>query len=363
MKETALKSQHESLGARMVPFVGWLMPVQYQGILDEVRMVRRQAGLFDLGHMGRVRITGADAVPFLQRVQTQDVAIIPNGGIRYAMILDRDGYIQDDVLVYRQEDDAGFFLAVNAANTERDLQILRDAATGFSDVVVTDQTDELGMFAIQGPLSQEIIQRITDIDLSSLRYYRWTTGDVAGQRVEISRTGYTGEDGFEICATQGVIPGLWAAVLEAGRGQGLAPAGLGARDTLRLEAGMALYGHEIDESTTPLEAGLAWAVKFTHDFLGRKALERIQADGGPNRGLVGLTTKSRRVPRQGYPVLCDNQEVGKILSGAASPTLETNIATCYLPIELSEPGTSVAFAIKDKLEPATVTALPFYKRK
>ncbi len=363
MKQTALKSQHESLGARMVPFAGWIMPVQYQSILEEVRMVRSRAGLFDLGHMGRVRVTGRDATAFLQEIQTQDVSSMPGGAIRYAMILDDEGHTQDDILVYRQEDGAGFFLVINAGNTARDLEILRNTARKFDNVILRDQTDELGMFAIQGPLSQDIVQKVTDTDLSSLKYYYWTIGRVADQPVEISRTGYTGEDGFEIYARQQSIGALWAAVLEAGRSGGLGPAGLGSRDTLRLEAGMPLYGHEIDETTTPLEAGLSWAVKFTHDFTGRKALERIQAAGGPDRKLVGLTTDSRRVPRQGYPVLCDEQEVGRILSGAASPTLATNIATCYLPKGLSAPGTTLAFAVKDMVEVARVTALPFYKRK
>jgi aminomethyltransferase len=363
MKETALRLQHESLGARMVPFAGWLMPVQYTGILDEVRVVRSQAGLFDLGHMGRVRVTGGDATAFLQKVQTQDASAIPNGAIRYAMILDSEGQTQDDVLVYREEDDGGFFLVVNAVNTDRDLRILREAALKFGNLVVNDQTEELGTFAIQGPLSQEIVQKITDIDLPSLKYYRWTKGSVAGHEVEISRTGYTGEDGFEVYAPQYAIRNLWTAFLDAGRSNGLAPAGLGSRDTLRLEAGMPLYGHEIDETTTPLEAGLSRAVRFNHDFTGREALERIQATGGRGRRLVGLTTTSRRVPRHGYPVLHGDDEVGKILSGAVSPTLETNIATCYLPEELSAPGTALTFAVKDKREAATVTALPFYKRQ
>ena len=339
------------------------MPVQYRSILDEVRMVRHQAGLFDLGHMGRVRISGGDATALLQRVQTQDASKIPLGAIRYAVILDSEGRTQDDILVYRPKDDDGFFLVINAGNTHRDLAILREAASEFGDVAVQDQTEELGMFAIQGPLSQEIVQTITDVDLSSLKYYHWTNGTVADHAVDISRTGYTGEDGFEVYAPQDAIAGLWNAFLEAGRDQGLAAAGLGSRDTLRLEAGMPLYGHEIDETTTPLDAGLSWAVKFTHDFTGRGALERIQAAGGPQRKLVGLTTDSRRVPRQGYPVLHADKHVGQVLSGAASPTLGANIATCYLPPELAAPGTALTFVVKDKQEAATVTALPFYKRQ
>ncbi len=362
MKATALHSFHESHKARLVDFAGWHMPVQYTSILEEAVMVRKQAGLFDLGHMGRVRVLGQDAEAFLQRLQTNDAAKIPAGAIRYAMILDEQGITQDDILVYNQPDAKGFFLVINAGNTQRDLQIMAEIAGEFQNLEVIDQTDELGMFAIQGPASQDIVQGICSVDLSALGYYKWTVGEVAGRKVELSRTGYTGEDGFEVYCPQDQTLELWQAFLDAGQGHGLKAAGLGSRDTLRLEAGMPLYGHEIDETTTPLEANQGWAVKFTHDFRGRQALEKIQAAGGPKRQLVGLTTESRRVPRQGYPVFSGSQEVGKVLSGAASPTLQLNIATTYLPLELAEPGTQVEFAVRDKREPATVTALPFYKR-
>jgi aminomethyltransferase len=362
MKETALKSTHVHHRARMVDFAGWEMPVQYTGILEEAAHVRKHAGLFDLGHMGRVRVKGAQAEDFLQKLQTNDAAKIPTGAIRYAMILDENGLTQDDILVYRHQNSVDFFLVINAGNSERDLGIMRDTASGF-DVSVVDQTEELGMFAIQGPASQDIVQKITDIDLSAIGYYRWTEGDVAGHHVEISRTGYTGEDGFEVYAEQTKIVELFDAFLNAGKDHELRPIGLAARDTLRLEAGMPLYGHEIDETTTPLDAGLDFGVKFTHDFTGRAALEKIQAAGGPKRRLVGLTTESRRVPRQGYPVMSGDNEVGCILSGAVSPTLDTNIATTYLPHDLAEVGTTVEFAIRDKRESATVVHLPFYKRQ
>ncbi len=362
MKETALKPIHVDCGARLVDFAGWEMPVQYTSILEEAAHVRSHAGLFDLGHMGRVRVKGPQAEAFLQRLQTNDATKIPAGAIRYAMILNEDGFTQDDILIYRHPNTVDFFLVINAGNTDRDLGIMRATAEAF-DVEVIDQTDELGMFAIQGPASQKVVQKITSIDLSAVKYYHWTEGDVDGHHVEISRTGYTGEDGFEVYAPQAAIAELFRAFLTAGADHHLRPIGLAARDTLRLEAGMPLYGHEIDESTTPLEAGLTFGVKFTHDFTGRAALEQIQADGGPNRKLVGLTTASRRVPRQGYPVMIGDTQVGQILSGAASPTLDTNIATTYLPLDLAEVGTTVEFAIRDRRESATVVQTPFYKRQ
>lgn len=362
MRETVLAPAHRALGARMVPFAGWRMPVAYGKVLDEVRAVRTAAGLFDLGHMGRVRIEGGDAEALLQRVQTNDVAAMRPGAIRYALILDEHGRTQDDVLVYRDPRDDGFFVVVNAANTGRDLAILREAAAGLDDVRIRDVTDELGMFAIQGPAAQHITAKLTDVDLEGLRYYHWTGGSIAGVPAWLSRTGYTGEDGFEIYAPTERVPELWEAFLAAGREHGLQPAGLGARDTLRLEAGMPLYGHEIDETTNPLEAGLGFAVKFDHDFIGREALERILAEGGTGRRLVGLVTDSPRVPRQGYDVFDGERKVGAICSGTASPTLGHNIATAYVAEDMTEPGRRLAFAVRDRREPAVVTKLPFYKR-
>lgn len=362
MRETVLKDVHQALGARLVPFAGWTMPVQYRGILDEARTVRTAAGLFDLGHMGRVRVRGRQAVDFLQRLQTNDVTQIPPGRIRYSMILNDEGITQDDILVYRNPKDDGFFVVINAGNADRDLGIMRNVAKGF-DVVVDDQTDALGMIAIQGPRSQDITQKLTDADLAGLKYYAWTAGNVLGVPMEISRTGYTGEDGFEIYIPQQHTKAVWDAFLAAGKEHGLTPIGLGARDTLRHEAGMPLYGHEIDETTNPLEAGLDWAVKFTHDFVGRAALERLQAKGGSGRKLVGLTTASKRCPRQGYEIVANGQKIGHVCSGNISPTLDTNIATAYVRNEFAAPGTKLEFLVKDKAEPCTVTALPFYKRQ
>ena len=362
MRETVLKDVHAALGARLVPFAGWTMPVQYRGILDEARTVRAAAGLFDLGHMGRVRIHGRQATEYLQRLQTNDVTQIPAGRIRYSMILNDEGITQDDILVYRNLKNDGFFLVINAGNADRDLAIMRALAKDF-DVVVDDQTDALGMIAIQGPRSQDITQQLTNADLSCLKYYAWTIGTVLGVPMEISRTGYTGEDGFEIYIPQQHTRAVWDAFMAAGKSHGLMPTGLGARDTLRHEAGMPLYGHEINETTNPLEAGLDWAVKFTHDFVGRAALERLLASGGTGRRLVGLTSNSKRCPRQGYEIKANGQKIGQVCSGNISPTLDTNIATAYVRTEFATPGTKLEFLVKDKAEPCTVTALPFYKRQ
>lgn len=361
MHATALESVHVALGARMVPFGGWNMPVQYRGILDEARTVRTKAGLFDLGHMGRVRIRGPQAEAFLQRLQTNDAAAIPPGKIRYAMILNEEGLTQDDILVYRNPRNDGFFLVINAGNTERDLRIMRETAKAF-DVAIEDCTNSLGMIAIQGPLSQQITQRLIKGDLASLKYYAWMEVDVCGMPMTLSRTGYTGEDGFEVYVPNGNETTVWNTFFENGRRDGLEAIGLGARDTLRHEAGMPLYGHEIDETTNPLEAGLDWAVKWNHDFIGKPALERVVAGGGTKRKLVGLKTSSKRCPRQGYPIVQGGTKVGHVCSGSVSPTLDTNIATAYVREDLATPGTALEFLVRDKGEPCVVTPMPFYKR-
>ncbi len=362
MRTTALESIHKEHGARLVPFAGWSMPVQYGPILDEAKTVRNAAGLFDLGHMGRVNVNGPQAEDFLQRLQTNDVSKIQPGRIRYAMILDEQGLTQDDILVYRNPKDDGFFLVINAGNTERDLEIMRKIAADF-ECEVQDRTDETGMIAIQGPQSEAITQQLTATDLAELKYYAWTATEICGQPMTISRTGYTGEDGFEVYVPGGYEADVWNAFFEVGESAGLKPIGLGARDTLRHEAGMPLYGHELNETTNPLEAGLDFAVKFTHDFVGRAALEAVQEKGGTGRKLVGLTAASKRCPRQGYPIVHAGQDVGAVCSGSISPTLGTNIATAYVPTELAEPGTELQFRVRDQLEACVVAPMPFYKRQ
>jgi aminomethyltransferase len=337
------------------------MPIQYTGILEEARAVRERAGLFDLSHMGRLRIQGPQAEAFLQRVTTADVAKIKPGVIRYGLLLDEHGLTLDDVLIYREENDSGFFMVVNAGNTVTDLRHLQAHVTAF-DATLEDLTADLAMIAIQGPASERITARLTDLNLSELGYYKWTRGVCCGVESAVSRTGYTGEDGFEVYVPTQSATAVWNRFMQAGKGEGLVPVGLGARDTLRLEAGMALYGHEIDATTNPLEAGLDWAVKFTKDFIGRQALERIRTQG-LRRKLVGLVTDSKRVPRQGYPLVRDGERVGVIVSGTSSPTLGKQIATGYLPVELAEPGSSVQFEVRDHLELMRVVPLPFYKRQ
>jgi aminomethyltransferase len=361
MQATALEAVHVALSARMVPFGGWNMPVQYRPILDEARTVRTKAGLFDLGHMGRVKVHGRQAEAFLQRLQTNDVAAIPPGRIRYAMILNAQGLTQDDILVYRNPKNDGFFVVVNAGNTVRDLGIMREVARGF-DVVVEDCTATLGMIAIQGPLSQQITQKLTRSDLAAVKYYGWIDTEILGVPMTLSRTGYTGEDGFEVYMPSGREKAVWDAFLQHGTPLGLTPIGLGARDTLRHEAGMPLYGHEIDETTNPLEAGLDWAVKMNHDFVGRDALAAIQQKGGTGRRLVGLVSASKRCPRQGYPLVHAGQPIGHVCSGNISPTLDTNIATAYVRDAFQAPGTELEFLVRDKPEPCVVAPLPFYKR-
>src|SRR5262245_54527659 len=308
------------------------MPVQYGAILDEVRAVRRTAGLFDLSHMGRLRVEGPDAVRLVDRVSTNHCARMAPGAIRYALLLNEEGFPLDDILVYREED--GVYLVVNAANTERDLAWLRSHASGL-DASVRDLTRESAMLALQGQASAEILQRVlTGCDLASLKYYRFAFGTLCGlEGTRISRTGYTGEDGFEVYLPAAEGPRVWRELSSAGSDLPLPPIGLAARDTLRLEAGMPLYGHEIDEQHDPLEAGLAFRVArrpVKGAFVGRAALERRRSQ--PTRRLVGIVTGGPRVPRQGHRLLRDGREVGAICSGTLSPTLESNIGTAYVQL-------------------------------
>ncbi len=362
MKKTSLHDLHVELGARMVDFGGWRMPVQYGSILEEVRCVRTACGLFDLGHMGRFRVEGPEAVALVDRVGTNHCAKIPVGAIRYSLFCTEQGYPIDDLLIYREEE--GVYLVVNASNSERDLTWVREHADGF-DARVVDETEETAMLALQGPSSLEILGKVVaDCDLAGLKYYRFTRGTVCGiPDVRISRTGYTGENGFEVYLPTAEGPRVWGELVEAGADAGLRPIGLGARDMLRLEAGMPLYGHEIDEEHNPLEAGLAFGIAFTEekgDFVGRTALERMKET--PERRLVGITTPGPRVPRQGYRLFREDEEVGEICSGGVSPTIETNIGTAYVKLGSDREGEGLAIDIRGKRQACTVCELPFYSR-
>jgi aminomethyltransferase len=363
MRKTSLHDLHVEAGARLVDFGGWRMPVQYGPILDEVRAVREACGLFDLGHMGRFHVVGPDAVALVDRVATNHVAKIPVGAIRYSLLLNDDGYPIDDILVYREEQDV--YLVVNASNAERDLAWIRAHANGL-DAEVRDQTAETAMVALQGRHSVEILQRVTeDCTVSDIKYYRFGFGTVCGiPNVRLSRTGYTGEDGFEVYVPDAEAPRVWQALLEAGSDLGLRPIGLGARDTLRLEAGMPLYGHEIDEQQDPLEAGLAFGIALTNDkgdFVGRAPLEARAAN--PSQRLVGITTDGKRAPRQGYALFLGDEEIGRVCSGSISPTIETNIGSAYVRLGLDEAGRELEMDIRGKRQPVTVVELPFYNRK
>lgn len=362
--ETRLHDVHVAAGARMVPFGGWSMPVQYASILEEAARVRSKTGLFDLGHMGRIDVTGPDAVPFLDGLVTSFVAKIPEGAIRYGLVCDETGGPLDDLLLYKTDANHVFVVA-NASNKANVLAWLEEHK-GSSDVQIIDRSDELAMLALQGPGSQAALQPLVeDLDLSEVGYYKFRFATVAGiPDVRVSRTGYTGEDGFEIYFPDEESERVWNAVLEAGAPEGIAPIGLGARDTLRLEAGMPLYGHEIDREHNPIEAGLNFGVSFKEekgDWIGRDALAAIKEN--PSRQLVGITTDGKRVPRQGYSLFHGDDEVGAICSGAVSPTLDTNIGTAYLPVELAQAGQTVHMDIRGKRQECVVCDLPFYSRK
>lgn len=362
LHETPLCAVHVASGAKMVPFGGWNMPVQYGPILEEIRTVRTKTGLFDLSHMGRVEVTGPDAGSLLNRVASNFCTKIPLHSIRYGVLCKEDGGAIDDVLVYRDGPDE-FFVVVNASNTEVDLAWLRQHAEGL-DVSIVDRTSEQAMIALQGPASQDALQKLVDIPLADIGYYKFAFGTLCSiEGVRISRTGYTGEDGFELYFPPTESERVWKALLEAGQPEGLTPIGLGARDTLRLEAGMPLYGHEIDAEHNPVEAGLHFGISFKEekgDWIGRGALAAVKES--PTRQLVGLTTAGKRVPREGYLLFHGDEQVGHICSGAVSPTLETNIGSAYLPPALATPGTRVEMDIRGKRQECVVVEMPFYSR-
>jgi len=363
MKHTPLHDVHAAAGASMVEFGGWHMPVQYGPILDEVRRVREQAGLFDLSHMGRVLIDGPDALALCERLVTCFVARIPVGSIRYGCLCKEDGMPIDDLLVYRDAEST-IYLVVNASNTERDLAWIREHAADM-DVTIDDQTAASTMLAVQGPASPEALQPCVEgLALADLDYYKFAHATVCGiDDVRISRTGYTGETGYELYFPADQALRVWGEVLEAGASKGVTPIGLGARDTLRLEAGMSLYGHEIDETHDPIQAGLNFAVSFKEekgDWIGRAALQAIKA--APTRALVGIATDGKRVPRQGYGLVHDDEVVGEVVSGAVSPTVGTNIGTAYVPTGLAAPGTGLELDIRGKRQACTIRELPFYSR-
>ena len=351
----------EALGARMVEFGGWLMPLQYTGILEEHRAVRARAGLFDLSHMGELFVEGPQAAAALGYALTTDPASLKVGRAHYSMICFPDGGILDDLIVYRLADER-FMVVANASNAAVVSDALAERLAGFS-VVLDDRSLATALVAIQGPLAAGILAPLTDVALDGLRYYAIAEGHVAGVPALVARTGYTGEDGFEVFVDVASAGKIWDALMEAGKPAGLVPVGLGARDTLRLEAGMPLYGNELGPDTTPFEAGLGRVVKFEKegDFVGRAALEKAQADG-PRKQLVGLVVRGRGIARHGYDVFSGDRRIGAITSGTLSPTLGEAIAMAYVAPSEAEPGTILAVGVRDQRVPAEVVPLPFYRR-
>ncbi len=343
----------------MVNFAGWDMPVQYTSIVAEHHAVRRAAGLFDIAHMGRLRFTGPDAALFLDYLVTNDVPALAVGQIKYALVTNERGGILDDVLVYRLA--GSHLLVVNASNRLKILDWIEQHRGSFA-VTVEDQTVSQFMLALQGPLAQSLLQPLVDVDLAQVKYYFGHPARVQGEAGYVSRTGYTGEDGFEVIVPASRALALWEALIAAGAPRGLLPAGLGCRDTLRLEAGMPLYGHELSEATDPFTAGLAFGVRLDEkDFIGREAL--VAAKANPDRlRRVGLELASKRIAREGTLVFEGDCEIGRVTSGTFSPTLEKSIAMAYVPGSAAAVGTPLSVDIRGSREPAKVVKLPFYKR-
>jgi aminomethyltransferase len=360
LKRTPLYEQHVALGARLVEFGGWEMPVQYSGIIDEHRAVRTHAGLFDVSHMGEFKVEGSDLLAFLQYLVPNDVSRLTINQALYTQLCLPDGGTIDDLIIYKLEDN-NYMLVVNAANIEKDLAWVEKQATDFH-VQVNNQSDTTALLALQGPEAQSILQALTGVDLSTIRYYHCAPGLVNGILCIISRTGYTGEDGFELyCASKDVTK-LWNDLLAAGNDRGLLPVGLGARDTLRLEASYCLYGHELDEQTNPLEASLGWTVKLNKgEFIGRDALLKVK-EQGLKRKLIGIEMIERGVCRGGYAIYEDDQQIGILTSGAPSPTLNKNIGMGYVGASYAVVGKPVFVDIRGKRVAAQIVALPFYKR-
>jgi glycine cleavage system T protein (aminomethyltransferase) len=361
LHETALIDVHRALGARLIEFGGWLMPVQYTGILDEHRAVRERAGLFDLSHMGELFVEGNDAGDALAAALVSDPRTLAVGRAQYSMIVAPDGGVIDDLIVYRLGPER-FLVVANASNAT----VVSDelaARLGHWRAVLDDRSLATSLVAIQGPRAAEVLAPLTDVDLAGLRYYAIAEGQVAGIPALVARTGYTGEDGFEVFVDWARGPEVWAAFAAAGEGSGVIACGLGARDTLRLEAGMPLYGNELDRETNPFEAGLGRVVKLEKpgDFVGRDALARV-AEAGPEKQLVGMVVTGRGIARHGYPVDAGGKRTGVVTSGTQSPTLGKPIAMAYVAPGDAEPGTILAVEIREQPVAAEVVPLPFYKR-
>ncbi len=356
LKKTALYSRHEALGAKLAPFAGYLMPIQYSGIMNEHLAVRKAGGLFDVSHMGEFLVEGSEAETFLEKITINDVSVMESGAAQYSAICNEQGFLLDDLIIYRYAPDK-FMVVVNAANIEKDYAWFESHCP--TDVSLSNCSDEFTLIAFQGPLSREILSKVLNTSLDDLGFYKHKEMEYHGEKITVARTGYTGELGFEVYGSEKIVPQIWDAILEAGADRGVIPVGLGARDTLRLEMKYCLYGNDIDETTNPIEAGLSWITKLDKgDFVGREAL--LEAKANLNRRLICFELQERGIPRHGYSILHDGENVGVVTSGGQSPSLQKGIGLGYVRKGLTKSGTEIAIEIRGKQIPAVVVKPPFY---
>lgn len=362
MKRTPLYNKHVAAGARMIEFGGWEMPVQYSGVIEEHRATRQRAGLFDICHMGEIMLTGPGAFGLLQKVMSRDLAPQKIGKMRLSVMTNPEGGLLDDLTIYKFSDER-FMVVTNAVTKQKDFEWIVKNKTdlGITNVAIEDITDKTGKLDLQGPASQSILQRIVKCDLADIKYYSFLETELAGFPVLISRSGYTGEDGFEIYMDSALAEKAWDIILQEGAPSGLKPVGLGARDTLRLEAGLMLYGNEMDESITPLEVAYSWVPNLANDFIGRDALKR-QKEAGLAKKLVGFEMVDRGIARHGYKIVEGEKEIGTVTSGSMTPTLNKAVGMGFAPMNYQEPGTDIFIRIRENTVRARVVPLPFYKR-
>ncbi|GGW87784.1 glycine cleavage system aminomethyltransferase GcvT [Salegentibacter mishustinae] len=359
MKEVALAARHKELNAKMVPFAGYNMPVSYEGVNIEHQNVRENLGVFDVSHMGEFLITGEHALELIQKVTTNDASKLVDGKAQYTVMPNETGGIVDDLIIYRINAEK-YLLVVNASNIDKDWNWIAQHNT--MDATMRDMSDEFSLLAIQGPKAAKAMQALTDVDLSNMKFYTFEVAEFAGiDKVIISATGYTGSGGFEIYFKNEDAEQIWDRVMEAGKDFGIKPIGLAARDTLRLEMGFCLYGNDIDETTSPIEAKLGWITKFTKDFINSEALKK-EKEEGPKRKLVAFELEERGIPRQGYEIEDeDGKVIGEVTSGTMSPSLEKGIGLGYVPTEVAKFGNKIFIKVRKKSIPAIQVKLPFYK--
>ncbi|WP_282172648.1 glycine cleavage system aminomethyltransferase GcvT [Cytobacillus firmus] len=362
LKRTPLFEVYKDYGAKTIDFGGWDLPVQFSSIKEEHEAVRTKAGLFDVSHMGEIEVKGTDSLKYLQKMMTNDISKLKNSGAQYTAMCYENGGTVDDLLVYKIEDDH-YLLVVNASNIEKDFNWLQDHAEG--NVELKNLSEDMAQLAIQGPLAEKVLQKLAGTNLSDIGFFKFQQDvDLNGKKALVSRTGYTGEDGFEVYCDAKDAAALWNEILEAGKEEGVLPCGLGARDTLRFEANLALYGQELSPDITPLEAGIGFAVKVNKeaDFIGKEVLKN-QKENGVSRKLAGIEMIDRGIPRHGYPVYKGEELIGEVTTGTQSPTLKKNIGLVLIKKEHAELGTELEVEIRGKRLKAKIEATPFYKRE